>query len=189
MAFEWLNPPPAWSGDASRLEVATALETDFWQATFYGFHRNSGHAWLAPVSGDFSLSARVTGDYRTLYDQAGLMLYLGETEWIKAGIEFTDGLMHFSVVVTHGASDWSVIPLPDAGPTDVLRARLTRHDDAVRVQYAIGAMDWQMARLAPFPAGDARAGVMACSPQREGFRAVFEDIAIGPPIARQLHAD
>ncbi len=187
--FTWLNSPPAWSGDARRLEVTTGAETDFWQTTFYGFQRNSGHAYLQPVSGDFTLSARVKGGYEALYDQAGLMLCLDERNWIKTGIEYTDGMMHFSVVVTREVSDWSVIPLPQASPEDELRVRLTRHGDAVRIQYAIGAMEWQMARLAPFSAADARAGVMACSPQREGFRAVFEDIEIGEPISRQLHAD
>ena len=187
--FTWLNTPPAWSGDAARLEVATGADTDFWQGTFYGFRRNSGHAYLAPVTGDFSLLARVTGHYEALYDQAGVMLYLDEKNWIKTGIEYTDGMMHFSVVVTREVSDWSVIPLPQATPADELRVRLTRHGDAVRIQYGIGAMDWQMARLAPFSAADAKAGVMACSPQREGFRATFRDVHIGPPIARQLHAD
>ena len=189
MTFTWLNPPPVWSGDASRLEVTTDAETDFWQTTFYGFQRNSGHAYLAPVSGDFTLSARVNGGYEALYDQAGLMLYLDERNWIKTGIEYTDGMMHFSAVVTRDVSDWSVIPLPQATREQELRVRLTRHDDAVRIQYGIGAMEWQMARLAPFPPANARAGVMACSPQRAGFRAVFEDIEIGAPISPQLHAD
>lgn len=189
MKFEWLNPPAAWSGDEKRLTLETAGETDFWQTTFYGFRRNSGHALLAPVSGDFTLTARVLGRYEALYDQAGLMLYLDEKNWIKAGIEYTDGLMHFSVVVTREVSDWSVIPLPDATPDDEVHMRLTRHDEAVRVQYATGATGWRMARLAPFASADARAGVMACSPQRAGFTATFRDIAIGPPISRQLHAD
>ena len=126
-----------------------------------------------PVEGDFTASADVTGDYRHLYDQAGLMLRVDERDWIKTGIEFTDGMMHFSVVVTREVSDWSVIPLQGAKPTDELHVRLTRHDDAVRVQFAIGDAAWQMARLAAFPAAPARVGVMACSPQRAGFRQAF----------------
>lgn len=185
-----MNPPARWAGNAADLTLTTDGETDFWQETFYGFHRNSGHAFLSPVTGDFTLSARVAGAYEALYDQAGLMLYLDERNWVKAGIEYTDGLMHFSVVVTHDVSDWSVIPLAKARTEDELRVRLTRHGDAIRIQYAVGAMEsWQMARLAPFTAAEVCAGVMACSPQRAGFRARFRDIAIGPAIDRQLHAD
>jgi len=189
MAFTWLNEPPAWHGDAARLELTTGKDTDFWRHTFYGFVRDNGHAWLAPVEGDFTASARVTGDYRHLYDQAGLMLRVDERNWIKTGIEYTDGMMHFSVVVAREVSDWSVIPLPEAKLADVLRVRLTRHGDAVRVQYRLKDAHWQMARLAPFSAAPAQVGVMACSPQRAGFQATFHDISIGPPISRELHAD
>jgi uncharacterized protein len=185
--YEWLNPPPAWSGDADRLEVETGLETDFWRDTFYGFTRDSGHAWLAPVEGDFTASLQVAGDYRALYDQAGMMLRRDAGCWIKAGVEYTDDLMHFSVVATGPRSDWSVIPLGDSGPQTCVGVRLTRHGDALRVQYAIDLGPWRMARLAPFDAGPARVGPMACSPQRAGFRARFQAIRIGPPIGRALH--
>jgi regulation of enolase protein 1 (concanavalin A-like superfamily) len=185
--FTWLNPPPRWSGDAGGLELETGEGTDFWRETFYGFVRDSGHAWLAPVAGDFSLAARFRGGYEALYDQAGLMLRRDAREWIKAGVEFTDGAMHFSVVVTGPRSDWSVIPLAGATPATEVAARLTRHGDAVRVQYALDGGPWRMARLAPFGDGPALAGVMACSPERAGFRARFEGIEVGPPIARRLH--
>ena len=116
MEFFWLNAPPRWSGDARALEMETGEKTDFWRDTFYGFTRESGHAWLAPVTGDFSLSVRFRGGYETLYDQAGLMVRLDETTWLKCGVEFVDGVQHASVVVTRDHSDWSVVPLPEAPP-------------------------------------------------------------------------
>lgn len=189
MTFSWLNEPAEWSGDASDLAFSTGKGTDFWRETFYGFTRDNGHAYLAPVSGDFTASAIVMGAYEQLYDQAGLMLRVDERNWVKTGIEYTDGMMHFSVVVTNEVSDWSVIPLPDASPNDELRVRLTRHGAAIRVQYAIGGAKWQMARLAPFSAAAASVGVMACSPEREGFRARYREITVGPAIARKLHDD
>ncbi|MCO6052355.1 DUF1349 domain-containing protein [Mesorhizobium sp. RP14(2022)] len=187
--FEWLNAPLQWSGGPQALSLITGERTDFWQSTFYGFERDDGHAFLCPVTGDFTVSAVVLGAYSALYDQAGLMLRIDKRTWIKAGIEFTDGLMHFSVVVTRGVSDWSVVPLPEASPSEPVTMRLTRHGDAVRVQYSIAGKTWQMARLAPFPDGAAQVGVMACSPERAGFEAQFYDLTVGPPIARQLHAD
>jgi regulation of enolase protein 1 (concanavalin A-like superfamily) len=57
----------------------------------------------------------------------------------------------------------------------------------VRVQYALAGGPWRMARLTPFPDGPARAGIMACSPERGGFRARFEALELGPPIPRALH--
>jgi regulation of enolase protein 1 (concanavalin A-like superfamily) len=188
-SFSWLNEPPTWRFENGELRLRTGRETDFWRETFYGFTRDSGHAWLQPVSGDFTAEVTVRGDYQTLYDQAGLMLRLDAANWIKAGIEYTDGMMHFSVVVTHDVSDWSVIPLPHAKPSDEIKVRLTRHDDAVRVQFSVAGSPWQMARLCPFTPGDARVGMMACSPQRAGFEASFAGFAVGPAISRELHAE
>lgn len=187
--FQWLNEPTVWEGDAQALALTTDPSTDFWRHTFYGFVRDNGHAYLSRVSGDFTAAAVVLGEYEQLYDQAGLMLRIDERTWIKTGIEFTDGMMHFSVVVTRDVSDWSVIPMPEARPDHTIGVRLTRHDDAVRVQYSVEGGAWQMARLAAFPADDAEVGVMACSPERGGFRARFRAISVGPAIDRKLHAD
>lgn len=187
--FAWINEPPRWAGDATRLELETAERTDFWRETFYGFTRDSGHAWVAPVGGDFSVSARFTGRYETLYDQAGLIVFGPGDAWMKTGVEFTDGLMHFSVVMSAGRSDWSVIPLHGATADSAVSARVTRLGEAMQVRYAVGDGPWRMARLAPFPSGPVRAGVMACSPERGGFGAAFTDIALGPAGAEPLHAD
>lgn len=186
--FRWHNAPAVWRGDATELTLRTDAKTDFWQETFYGFHRDSGHAFLRRVSGDFTGSATVTGVYETLYDQAGLMLRLDERNWIKCGIEYTDGLMHFSVVVTRGVSDWSVIPLHGISTSAPLFVRLTRHDAAVRIQFRVDEhAPWQMARLCPFPSEDAEFGIVACSPERKGFEAIFRDVVVGAPISRALH--
>ncbi len=185
--FRWLNQPSTVSGNARELKLATSENTDFWQDTFYGFQRDNGHAYLTPVTGDFTASVSVRGDYRQLYDQAGLMLRIDQHNWIKSGIEYTDGLMHFSVVVTNRASDWSVIPLVNSSTDDEVSVRVTRHDDAVRVQFSINGSPWQLARLAPFSSADASVGLMACSPERGGFEAVFRNLDVGPAIARNLH--
>jgi len=187
-AFRWHNEPAVWRGDAAELTLKTDAKTDFWQETFYGFHRDSGHAYLRPVFGDFTGSATITGAYETLYDQAGLMLRLDERNWIKCGIEYTDGLMHFSVVLTRGVSDWSVIPLHGTSTAAPLFVRLTRHDAAVRVQFRFDELaPWQMARLCPFSSQDVQFGIVACSPEREGFEVTFRDIVVGAPISRVLH--
>src|SRR5262245_40206045 len=160
--FTWLNEPAFWAFEGGTLKISTDERTDFWRHTFYGFERDNGHALLRPVTADFTASAIVVGKYEHLYDQAGLMLRIDEKNWIKTGIEFTDGLMHFSVVVTREVSDWSVVALPEASPQDEVHIRLTRHGDAVRIQYSLHGRAFQLARLAPFSSADAHVGVMAC---------------------------
>jgi regulation of enolase protein 1 (concanavalin A-like superfamily) len=177
----WLNEPPRWSLDAEGLDIETGAETDFWQQTLYGFHRDSGHALLVPVHGDFTATAAFTGQYETLYDQAGLMLRVNDRQWIKAGVEFSDGVMNMSVVVTRTVSDWSTCAVPDA--RDAQKIRLTRKGDAVVVQFRNGNNRWQLLRVADFAAqGPLSIGPTACSPQRAGFAARFHSFEIGPCI-------
>ncbi|RYG21241.1 DUF1349 domain-containing protein, partial [bacterium] len=110
----WLNEPPRWTDEDGVLSVTTGDRTDFWRTTHYGFIRDDGHVYGRPVEGDFAAEVSFSGEYEALYDQAGLMLRLDERNWIKAGIEFTDGKHHLSAVVTRDFSDWSVLPLPVA---------------------------------------------------------------------------
>ncbi|RAZ91284.1 DUF1349 domain-containing protein [Mesorhizobium hawassense] len=183
----WLNPPPHHTFGDGAFTVRTAKETDFWRETFYGFWRDNGHFLYRSVEGDFSAEVTVRGDYKVLYDQAGLMLRLSETHWIKAGIEYTDGLAYFSVVVTNDTSDWSLVAI--AAGKDGVRIRLTRHAEAIRIQY-LDASDghWKPVRLAYFPISKSvDVGMMCCSPQREGFEVTFSGFTIGPSISRDLH--
>lgn len=186
--LKWLNPPEHVTQDGDVIRVTTGDRTDFWRGTFYGFHRDSGHFLHQPVEGDFTAEVTVSGDYRALYDQAGLMIRLSESHWIKAGMERTDGKNYFSVVVTNTMSDWSLVEVP-GDPTDI-RIRLTRHAEAIRVQYYNPVeATFVPVRLAYFPPTTAvDVGMMCCSPQRSGFEASFKGFHVGEAISRDLHA-
>lgn len=186
--FSWLNEPPAWREDGGALHVTTGERTDFWRRTFYGFTRDSGHFRHRTAEGDFSAEVLIAADFKALYDQAGLMLRVNERNWLKTGIEVTDGAMHFSAVVTRDDfSDWSVLALPEAARHG-LHIRLTRHAEALRVQFRMPGSDWRMARLAMLPMPDSvSVGMMCCTPERGGLEVVFRDFAIKPAIARKLH--
>ncbi len=181
----WTNPPPASRIEGDALSLTTGDRTDFWRKTHYSFIRDSGHFLHHPVTGDFSAEVTITARYEALYDQAGLMLRLDATRWVKAGIEYTGGQAFFSTVITNDRSDWSIVALPFAA--DCLRLRLTRHADAIRVQVQRPDGTWLMARLGYLEEGPAQIGVMACSPERAGFNACFHDYTCGPAIDRTLH--
>ena len=182
---EWTSSPAAAHVADGTLHVTTQDRTDFWQGTFYGFHRDDGHALLRPApEGDFSVTLTFDGAYDHLYDQAGLMLRASPTAWIKFGIEWTDGAAHLSVVVTDGRSDWSAQPVALDGPVTV---RATRLGDAALLQWRDGP-DYRMARLAPLPDGPLRVGPYCASPERAGFEARFLSVAVGAPEVTALHA-
>lgn len=182
----WLNPPPDWQVSDGGLDVTTGDRTDFWQSTFYGFCRDDGHALLVPAPTEFTATLEFSGAYETLYDQAGLMLRIDPQNWVKAGIELSDGVTNFSVVVTRGSrSDWSVCAMPlVTGPQ---RIRMVRKTGAVLVHFRNAAGEWQHLRLADFPADRASVGPMGCSPQRSGFSCRFSAFELGEPLENPLH--
>lgn len=187
----WLNPPAAWSVDAAgTLHATSGDRTDFWQETHYGFRRDNGHALLRNVDGAFTAMLTFDGDYDVLYDQAGLMLRSGPRDWIKFGIEHTDGIPHLSVVATYGGrSDWSAQPVRINVPVTL---RATRLGDAMLLQWSPdGGASWDMVRLAPVPC-DAdvsalRAGPYLCAPERSGFTARFHSFTVTAPAVSGLH--
>lgn len=73
-----------------------------------------------PISAFRRAKLTVTAQWRTLYDQGGIVIVLppkaGGTQkrWIKAGIEFYLGKPFMSVVATNEWSDWSLLPLTGA---------------------------------------------------------------------------
>lgn len=67
------------------------------------------------MAGDFDVTATVFGDFTSLYDQAGLMIRFDERTWLKAGIEYSDGALQLSTVITNGTSDWALSSWEQAG--------------------------------------------------------------------------
>ena len=95
---------------------------------------------------------RVTGKFESLYDQAGLMIRIDETRWVKTGVELTDGELFLSTVVTNGNSDWSVAkPFSEL---DDFYLRVTVKDGAMRIQASRTGTHWPLVRLAPFPVSE-----------------------------------
>jgi regulation of enolase protein 1 (concanavalin A-like superfamily) len=183
--MQWLNEPPIWKADQGRLQVATGAKTDFWRITHYGFVRDNGHFYYEKRGGDFTVQVRIEAQYDALYDQAGIMVRLDPANWIKAGVEYTDGSPHFSAVVTRDFSDWSLLPIDFRGP---IWLRLTRRGNAIRMQYSVDGVSFPMLRLAYLPeSNDTLVGLMCCSPEREGFKVEFTEFEIGEPIAGSLH--
>ena len=182
----WFNEPPWGSVENNVLSVKTGNETDFWQTTFYGFEHDNGHFLYREVAGDFTMQVTFTGNYEALYDQAGLMLRADEKNWVKTGIEFTDGEVNLSVVMTRDFSDWSVMNFPNYRGS--LTIRLTRHGSAIRVQYFDENNNWRLMRLGYLALPEVcQAGIMCCSPTRAGFEVEFKDFSISEPIAAELH--
>lgn len=175
--MKWYNEPPLWDEQENTITVTSGAKTDFWRKTHYGFIRDNGHFYYELVTGNFIASVKIIGQYQTLYDQAGLMLRLDETTWLKSGIEFVEGVQYVSAVVTRDYSDWSVVPLSQNPPC--LWLRLQREGDMVEIQYSLEGKDYTMLRMAYLTCEETmQVGLMCASPEREGFQVQFDSFKI-----------
>ncbi|WP_114750119.1 DUF1349 domain-containing protein [Pleomorphovibrio marinus] len=175
--WDWINPPKEWVKEGQVMRLVTSPDTDFWVKTHYGFIRHSGHFYHSTKEGDFEISCKFTGRYLDQYDQAGLMLLQDKENWIKAGVEYVDGRQNISAVITHGYSDWSVLPLEEA-PADIY-FKLRREGDFVEASYSLDGGDYSMYRLGYFiPSQPIKVGIMAASPEGKGFEVLFQDVSI-----------
>ncbi len=87
-----LNPPPWQQLDGDLLRVGAAAGRDFWRETAYGFTHDNGHAMLSPFPDDSAVEVSFLLDFTQQFDQAGVLVRAGERDWVKAGVEVSDGL-------------------------------------------------------------------------------------------------
>lgn len=177
--MHWFCEPPSWQAADDRITVQVSGGTDFWRKTHYGFVRDNGHFGYVEVQGDFRAEVKVMGNYRDLYDQAGLMLRSDEAHWIKTGIEYVHGVQYVSAVVTNDFSDWSVAPL--AGNPAALWLRVVRKAEAVEIFYSLDGADYTLLRIAYLPPTPSiGVGVMCAAPDGGGFDVTFEGWQVQP---------
>ena len=175
--MEWYNEPDSWSLENEKLIVDVTPQTDFWRKTHYGFIVDDGPFYYCNRGGEFEVSVKISGEYKTRYDQMGLMLRIDEKHWIKTGIEYVDGVYNFSTVVTNDYSSWSVIAL-NVKPAAVW-IKAIRRIDAIEIFYSLDGKNFQLSNLVYFPEyKSAMVGMMSASPDGHGFRAVFESFKI-----------
>ena len=175
--MQWFNEPDQWQLNDQSLKMQVTPKTDFWRKTHYDFTVDDGPFYYAQVGGEFEAVVKITGQYKTRFDQMGLMIRKDEQTWIKTGIEFVDEQVNLSAVVTHEYSDWNMMVLPDNLASLWLKA--LRRLDAIEISYSLDGQNYSLMRLAHFPANTpVMVGLMAASPDGDGFEALFEEFEI-----------
>lgn len=183
--MQWYNEPSQWSIKDRSLSMFVTPKTDYWRITHYGFTVDDGPFYYTMKGGEFEVKAKLNGEYKTRYDQMGLMLRVNESIWIKTGIEFVNNKLYASAVVTHGKSDWSVIELENDPKSIWFKA--VRRLDSAEIFYSYDGQNYTMMRLAYFPENiPVMVGLTAASPDGDGFNTLFEEFEIShlPDIRR-----
>jgi len=173
----WLNPPVSAEKTSEGFLVTAKENSDFWQKTSYGFIHLDGHALLNEFPQDSAIEVSWKLDYAEQFDQAGLIAYSDDENWIKAGIEFADGFPQLGAVVTREKSDWSVARVPEWMNKEV-QLRFSRSGDALTIR-AKCEDGWRLVRLAPLdPKIYWRVGLFCASPTRSGLKVLFTSLSI-----------
>ena len=175
--MQWFNEPAQWAIQDQVLSMQVTPQSDYWRISHYGFTVDDAPFLYTLRGGEFEVKVKVSGDYRTRYDQAGLMLRIDHENYIKAGIEFVDGKYNLSAVVTHHTSDWSIIPLEKPVPFVWIKA--VRRLDAIEIFYSFDDQEYTLMRNAWMQDNHPiMVGLMGASPDGQGFEARFEHFSI-----------
>lgn len=175
--MQWFNEPEKWTVENQILSMFVTPKSDYWRISHYGFTVDDAPFYYALYGGEFEVKVKITGDYKNRFDQAGLMLRIDEQNYIKAGIEFVDGVYNLSTVVTHKTSDWSVIALEK--PVPFIWIKAVRRLDAVEVFYSFDDKTYTMMRNAWMQDNTPMmVGVMGACPDGDGFNVKFENFKV-----------
>lgn len=180
----WTHPPAAVTEDAEGLTATAVAESDAWRHTSYGFVHDTEHALLAPLAVGEAVEVSLRTTFTGQFDQAGVFVRADEEHWVKAGLEFADGVLNLGAVVTLERSDWSVAPVDWNGRTVTIR--VSRAAESLTVRARVDDEPFRLVRVAPFVGGEVAAGPFLCAPTRAGFSARFLDWQVGPADA-SLH--
>ena len=175
--MQWFNEPSQWEIKDKKLTLFATPQSDYWRIAHYGFTVDDAPFLYTTYGGEFEAKVKITGDYRERYDQAGMMIRIDHENYIKTGIEYVDGKYNLSAVVTHHTSDWSVITLDRAVPFIWIKA--VRRLDAVEIYYSYDDQTYTLMRIAWLQDNTpVQEGLMAASPDGQGFQASFEHFQV-----------
>ena len=184
--MQWFNEPESWEIKDGTLLMDVTPQSDYWRISHYGFTVDDAPFLYTLRGGEFEVKVKVSGEYKTRFDQAGLMIRSDHENYLKTGIEYVDGKYNLSAVVTHHTSDWSVVQLDKPVPFVWIKA--VRRLDAVEVFYSFDDKEYIMMRNCWMQDNTpVMVGLMAASPDGDGFKAKFEHFSIKhlPDLRRQ----
>ena len=175
--MQWFNEPSKWEVKNNTLSMFVTPQTDYWRISHYGFTVDDAPFYFSTYGGEFEAKVKLSGDYKTRFDQSGLMLRIDYENYIKTGIEFVDGKYNISTVVTHKTSDWSMITLDK--PVSFIWIKAVRRLDAVEIYYSYDDKNYMLMRNAWLQDNrPVMVGLMGASPDGNGFNAKFENFSV-----------
>ena len=67
--MQWFNEPEQWKIENQTLTMYVTPQSDYWRISHYGFTVDDAPFYYATYGGEFEVKVKVTGDYKTRFDQ------------------------------------------------------------------------------------------------------------------------
>lgn len=175
--MNWENEPEKWEiVSPTELTMDVTPISDVWAVT-QGFTVDDAPFYYGIRGGEFEVKVKVSGVFKSNYDQAGLMIKADHKNWVKCGFEFVKGETKLSTVVAREASDWSILELKENTKSIWLKA--VRRLNTIYITYSYDDKEYKMVRTFFMPDNTPlKVGVMGASPEGNGFVAKFEHFKV-----------
>ncbi|KAJ5975587.1 hypothetical protein N7481_009294 [Penicillium waksmanii] len=131
-SWRWMNYDSAATTPVGQdVAIYSPPDTDIWRPSMDKNNFTAPYLYTQMKSSEFqSVSVTVQADWKTLFDQGGIAITFPRDDtplqWIKAGIEYTDGAPYLGVVATQSLSDWSLSPMLNASDSKTATIEIVR---------------------------------------------------------------
>lgn len=187
-ASHWLNKPVDSNIKDGVLTIKAGEKTDWYIAPTGTEQVATSPMLLFPAPKDFWFSAKVTVEFKSLYDAGALVLYVDEKNWVKFAFESPNGKTGSIIsVVTRGLSD-DVTGTAIEGNSVYLE--ISKTGQAIFLFYSSDGKKWNVTRA--FSLGSEQSlqfGFSAQSPRGTGATATFSDIRYKPEALKPWSAE
>lgn len=191
MTDVWQNEPEEWIEEDGTLKFMPAHGVDLWCNTMEpGTVRDNLHVLGRPMRGDFTMQARLGGNFQHQYDQVGLLVRQDQDNWLKCGVETiigswdgrfeypTPSLLINGAYTRGGWSEWSVVP-PPSDPFSECWIRIEREKETFIVSFSLDGSTFQLMKVCAFPDADELfVGRFGGAPIEAGFTARISDFQL-----------
>lgn len=211
-SMQWFHPPTNdghFRMDGEKMILVPPAQKDYWRRTYYEpllikddgpfLYKELDYPFanqpVDPISHYYTVETAFDLVATAQFDQAGIMIRLGKSHWIKTGIEVVDGVPRLSCVVTNNDySDWSTQAYASKGsdnasaatndPSPVLVENVQLRVHCRGQSFVVEAMldnEWQFIRIAHVDVCTNKVflGVFACCPTAQtGGTATFKSLSI-----------
>ncbi len=184
MEFQWMNESEI-KKENGRIEILATPMSDFFcngggesEEGITPESLSNAPYYYTELEGDFVLQAKVSHDFKDIYDSASVMVMVDLKNWAKACFEQTDFGTHAAVsVVTKGGESDDANGCNLEGNSAWLR--VCRVDNTFSFLYSTDGEHFYMMRFFSLPAGKSvKVGLLAQAPTGNGGPRIYEHLTI-----------